>query len=453
VEVSVIRSLSLELIDPSPFQVRKYFSEASLDDLAKSIARDGLVEPIVVRPVGARFELIAGERRWRAIQRIAGATTIAASLHEVSDLQARRMGAAENLQRTDLSPIETAYAVVEMVDAELIEAPGYSALGPTSLARVKGLLMKLDSDRRMKTDYYSSKFTGIVEKIFTNLPKPMEWVSFYTNDLPPITRLDADVRDLAIEQRLNKAQTKELAHLKKTAPQKFAAIQAQRGVEARQDLHDWEAQEPVVPLREVSARELRQVTTMARLDQARVHLEPVSTPPLPAGAYRCLVIDPPWPMQKSERKARPGQGVALDYPTMTLEEIAALPIADKAADGCHVYLWVTHRFLWDGLELLAAWGFTYQCALTWVKPSGMTPFSWMYNTEHVLFGYRGSLPLTRVGLKLSFAARATRHSEKPEAFYELVRAASPEPCLELFARRAHRGFLGWGDEVSHGATV
>ena len=182
------------------------------------------------------------------------------------------------------------------------------------------------------------------------------------------------------------------------------------------------------------------------VDRARQELKdnPI---PLPTGTYRCIVIDPPWPIEKIEREARPNQSSALDYPTMTLEEIEALPIADMASlEGCHVYLWVTQKFLREGFRLFEAWGVRYQCLMTWVKPTGMTPYSWMYNTEHILFGRVGSLPLERMGLKLSLDAPATGHSVKPAAFYERVSEASPPPRIELFARSPRPGFDGWGNE-------
>ncbi len=111
-------------------------------------------------------------------------------------------------------------------------------------------------------------------------------------------------------------------------------------------------------------------------------------PPPPQGRYRCIVIDPPWPMRRIERsEKRPYERHELDYPTMSLDEIESLPVADLADPaGCHIYLWVTHRFLPAGLGLLERWGVAYECQLTWVKNVGMTPFSWMYDTEHVLFG-------------------------------------------------------------------
>lgn len=175
---------------------------------------------------------------------------------------------------------------------------------------------------------------------------------------------------------------------------------------------------------------------------------PGETPPLPDGRFRCVVIDPPWPMQKIEREVRPNQGTVLDYPVMSLEEIEALTIPGLAdPEGCHVYLWVTHKFLPDGLRLLEAWGVRYQCTMTWVKNVGITPFSWMYDTEHVLFGRIGSLDLDRLGLRLSFSAPVTVHSAKPDMFYERVVEASPGPRLAMFERKERPGFVVWGNEV------
>lgn len=169
--------------------------------------------------------------------------------------------------------------------------------------------------------------------------------------------------------------------------------------------------------------------------------------PPPDGKYSCLVVDPPWPMEKIEREVRPAQ-VGFDYPTMTEEELRALPISDWSADDAHLYLWVTHKFLPMGLMLAEAWGFHYQCLLTWVKHVGMTPFSWMYSTEHVLFCRRGNLPLVALGQRLDFAAPATGHSIKPDAFFDLVRQVSPGPRIEVFARLPHEGFVPWGNEVA-----
>lgn len=169
--------------------------------------------------------------------------------------------------------------------------------------------------------------------------------------------------------------------------------------------------------------------------------------PLPTGVFRTLVIDPPWPMGKSVRVETPEQGSDLDYPTMALDEIGKLPVQEHAADDSHLYLWVTQRFLPAGLEFVEKWGFKYHCLLTWLKPGGFAPFSWMFNTEHVVFAYRGRFELRELGLNIGFQAPRGDHSEKPEAFYELVERASFEPWVELFARRGRANWTVWGDEM------
>lgn len=103
------REVDIDLIDPNPHQPRTRFREESLEELAQSIRTTGVIQPVVVRPMGTRFQLIAGERRWRAAQR-AGLHRIPAIVREVPDHQALEMTVIENLQREDLNPVEQARA-------------------------------------------------------------------------------------------------------------------------------------------------------------------------------------------------------------------------------------------------------------------------------------------------------------------------------------------------------
>jgi ParB family transcriptional regulator, chromosome partitioning protein len=102
------REISVELVDRNPYQTRGHFDDAQLAELAESIKANGVVQPILVRPqANGRFQLIAGERRWRA-SKLAGKVTIPAILRQVSDEQALEITIVENLQRADLNPIEQA---------------------------------------------------------------------------------------------------------------------------------------------------------------------------------------------------------------------------------------------------------------------------------------------------------------------------------------------------------
>jgi ParB family chromosome partitioning protein len=101
------REIAVEQITPSPFQPRRTFDEAKIDELAASIRMQGIIQPLVVRPQGDRFELIAGERRWRAAIK-AGLTRVPVVIRAASDHEALQLALVENLQREDLSPIEEA---------------------------------------------------------------------------------------------------------------------------------------------------------------------------------------------------------------------------------------------------------------------------------------------------------------------------------------------------------
>ncbi|MGB7467525.1 MAG: ParB/RepB/Spo0J family partition protein [Candidatus Acidiferrum sp.] len=103
------QEIDIDLIDPSPYQPRTRFREEALDELARSIRASGIIQPLVVRPIGNRFQLIAGERRWRASQR-AGLTRVSAIVRQVPDELALEMTLVENIQREDLNAIEQARA-------------------------------------------------------------------------------------------------------------------------------------------------------------------------------------------------------------------------------------------------------------------------------------------------------------------------------------------------------
>jgi ParB family chromosome partitioning protein len=105
----------IDLLDASPYQPRTRFAEAALEELAQSIRSSGIIQPLVVRKVGARYQLIAGERRWRAAQR-AELLRVPVLLREVSDEQALELTLVENLQREDLNPIEQARAFQRLMD-------------------------------------------------------------------------------------------------------------------------------------------------------------------------------------------------------------------------------------------------------------------------------------------------------------------------------------------------
>jgi ParB family chromosome partitioning protein len=107
--------IDIDLLEPSPYQPRTRFREEALEELARSIRASGIIQPLVVRQIGKKFELIAGERRWRAAQR-AGLKSVTAIVRQVPDELALEMTLVENIQREDLNAIEQARAFERLMD-------------------------------------------------------------------------------------------------------------------------------------------------------------------------------------------------------------------------------------------------------------------------------------------------------------------------------------------------
>lgn len=115
-DLSATRSeIDIDLIEPNPQQPRKRFSEEDLEGLSQSISANGIIQPIVVRPFGGRYQIVAGERRWRAAQRV-GLRKIPATVKEVTDEKLLELALVENIQRQELNPIEEAYAYRQLID-------------------------------------------------------------------------------------------------------------------------------------------------------------------------------------------------------------------------------------------------------------------------------------------------------------------------------------------------
>lgn len=111
-----LRDIAIELVEPNPSQPRRRFDEAALDALAESLTENGVLQPILVRPrEGGRYELVAGERRWRAAQR-AGLAVLPAIVERRDDASSLEAAIVENMAREDLNPVEEARAVAALVE-------------------------------------------------------------------------------------------------------------------------------------------------------------------------------------------------------------------------------------------------------------------------------------------------------------------------------------------------
>ncbi len=174
--------------------------------------------------------------------------------------------------------------------------------------------------------------------------------------------------------------------------------------------------------------------------------------------FATVLADPPWRFANRTGKVAPEHRRLARYPTLTLDEICALPVAGHLAPTAHCYLWVPNALLPEGLAVLAAWGFAYKANLVWhkVRRDGGSDgrgvgFYFRNVTELLLFGTRGPKARTlapgRRQVNL-IASRKREHSRKPDEQYPLIEACSPGPFLELFGRGVRPGWTVWGNQAS-----
>ncbi len=152
-----VANLAIELIDPNPLQPRSVFQQERLQDLAQSIRANGIIQPLVVRRQGERYQLVAGERRWRAAK-LAGLSAVPAVVHQFDDDKLLEVTLIENIQREDLNAIEVAHAFerlqkdLGLTHEEIAQRTGKDRTSITNTLRLLKLpadVQALIADRRL----------------------------------------------------------------------------------------------------------------------------------------------------------------------------------------------------------------------------------------------------------------------------------------------------------------
>ena len=185
---------------------------------------------------------------------------------------------------------------------------------------------------------------------------------------------------------------------------------------------------------------------------------PMAKPP--TKRYRTIVADPPWDYR--EHRGDGPKGAGAQYPCMTQAELANLPVGLWAHDDAHLYLWVPNAFIVGAHRVAEGWGFAPRTIITWVKGRldrgrlvqqiGLGNF-FRTSTEHILFCVRGKLPAMNQDTPTAFLSPRHDHSEKPQAFYDLVEHVSPGPYLDVFARKQRMGWDCFGNEAYNPAEL
>lgn len=189
------------------------------------------------------------------------------------------------------------------------------------------------------------------------------------------------------------------------------------------------------------------VTDMAE-ERREERIAKIIAPLQTVGRFPLIYADPPWQYDFSVDDA---DQIENHYPTMTLEDICALPVGAVATGDCVLFLWATSPKLEEAIAVVTAWGFTYRTCAVWDKEWIGPGYYFRQRHELLLIGTRGSLPVPAQSDRPDsiFAERRTEHSRKPEIAYQLIERMYPElPKLELFARIARPGWSVWGNEAA-----
>ena len=172
----------------------------------------------------------------------------------------------------------------------------------------------------------------------------------------------------------------------------------------------------------------------------------------PDKKYRIIYADPPWEMIRSFGGANWNKGERnrpiLDYPTMTVDEIKALPISSITAINCNLYLWTTQKYLPISFDIIKYWGFNYISTLAWCKPKGgFVGGAFFSNIEFLIYSRQGKAGISEKVNSQWFTLPRGKHSEKPKEIRDmLTRVHGDVSRIELFARQNTPGWDVWGND-------
>ena len=408
--------------------------------LAESIKQVGLLNPITIAPDNT---LVAGLHRLEACKRLGWDSIPATAVEYADDLTRELAQIDENLVRDDLSELMQGihHARRKRVYEQL--HPETKASSGTELVKKRwNTVANIAAVSSYATD--AAQATGLAERTVRQKTSIGEALEPIAGKL-----VGTDIED-------NQAELLALVKLQKTKPDVAEQV-VQRLAEAPSVTErlmnpgpkQKGAREPKPLSVQKLVREFKEERKESKREANRAIVRAV--PAIDAVSqvkFPTIVIDPPWDWgdegdQDQLGRARP------DYATMSIDQLKAMPIGDRADTDCHIYLWITNRSLPKGFALLEAWGFRYITCLTWVKPHfGMGNY-FRGATEQVLFGVKGSQPLKRKDAPTYFNAPRgpNGHSSKPVEFYDFVESCSPGPYLEVFSRHERDLWVSWGQDA------
>ena len=214
------------------------------------------------------------------------------------------------------------------------------------------------------------------------------------------------------------------------------------------------------------AKNAQDAILQVKREERRTPEERIASRPAAPSTYRVILADPPWPYTLYDADTGHGRSAESHYSTMSIDDIAAMPVGELAAPDCALFMWVTWPNLFHAEQIGKAWGFEYRtCAFTWAKlnksaagrmsnPADdsnwfMSMGSWTRaNTEVCLLFVKGAPPRFAADVRQLIVAPVREHSRKPDEQYGLIERLLSGPYLELFARRKFsEKWNVWGNQV------
>ena len=166
--------------------------------------------------------------------------------------------------------------------------------------------------------------------------------------------------------------------------------------------------------------------------------------PFPNKKYKTIYADPPW-LESGGGKIK--RGADKHYSLMKTQDIKNIPVHSIANDDCWLFMWVTNNFLKDGLDVMDYWGFRYITNIVWAKDRFGIGYYFRGQHEICLFGKKGQIKPESRSESTLVTAKKSKHSKKPEEFYQKIEALNSGDKIELFARNTREGWDSWGNEV------
>jgi N6-adenosine-specific RNA methylase IME4/ParB-like chromosome segregation protein Spo0J len=375
--------------------------------LMQSMGELGQLQPVLVDESG---ELIFGGHRLEAAKRLGWSTIVGVIAEDRSANLLRLRAIDENLIRADLTPAERAAHHAERKHLYEIEHPetrnGATGGGHDQLRKNSEAAPRYSTDAA-----HNLKVSERTVQLEVARGEIEEVATLAGTSLDTAGELDALVKLPVDEQRrlMDRARSGERVSAKTAAKnQKRAA---------------------------------REAALAARTKAVSSELG--------AKRYGVIYADPPWRFEPWSRETGMDRAADNHYPTMTTEEICALPI--PAADDCVLFLWATPPMLVEALEVMRRWGFQYRSHCIWSKKHLGTGYWFRAVHELLLVGTKGDVPApaTDGRYRSLIEATRTRHSTKPIVFAEMIVSLFPTlPRLDMFARTVRQGWDSWGNEVS-----